>query len=335
MSVIYTGDWLFSRFFDTSISALHFVFIIILLAPLVALNNLLMSYLLAETKYLFASFNKVILISLLQIPMIYIAKLLFGALNFKVLFMMVFLSYLITVIVQYSLMRKGLSKQLRVVLSSYNLKSILKEKKWLSYNIKITLTNSAFVLTSFIDFALVEIFHRNENAVGHYAAILTLVTIIPCLTESFAPYLKTKVSDLYNKDHGELQHVINSILIVKVLCLGIASILLVSFSNLLLSHFGPSYLEVRVPFIIFCLSLFFTNMGNNAPVLLAYAGRENILLITNLIALVLLVALGPYAVIKHGILGITLLTSATGLLKALVNIIVVNRTVKIRSCFLF
>lgn len=178
-------------------------------------------------------------------------------------------------------------------------------KEWAIVSYRLIFNKIAFVLVCTIDLIIVEIFFHKESAVGHYAAMLTIVSLIWIPSENVYEFIKPKISHyLLEHNYKKLQAMIIRANQVMLSITGIIALFIMIFGKKILSTFGSSYVSVAIPLMILTLANFIGTWTKPAATLLAYSNHEKRLLTIVLFQLSLIIILCSLATYFFGIIGI-------------------------------
>ncbi|AHE65604.1 hypothetical protein Loa_00013 [Legionella oakridgensis ATCC 33761 = DSM 21215] len=217
------------------------------------------------------------------------------------------------------------------------LKTSLSQMDWLRTSSRLIANNIIFSVTCTIDLLAVEIFSSNESNVGLYAAILTIISflwLIPTnIYQGLKPNLALMLSDINKR--SELQSKLNRTNLVAFILIGIQGFLIIFFSREILLHFGPHYIAAQPALIILTLGVCFSCIARIAPVLLVYAGDEQIVLKWSIVELLLMFLLVIPATYYFDIIGTASATTVVLIIKPFVTILIARKTLNLRPISIF
>lgn len=208
----------------------------------------------------------------------------------------------------------------------------VKEAKWFLTSSKFIMNNILFMIINVADLMIIEILPIPEDNVGHYAAVLVITGSMWLVSVNLYQTIKPKVSSLLTSEKGKktLQVELNQINFVVFSILTVLCAAILYFAPNLLLHFGPTYIHAYHTLIILTIGTYVAALTRFSMVLLVYAGYEDVALKVNYIELASIILLTIPATYYYGIRGAAIATSFILILKSIIGVYLVRKSLGIR-----
>jgi|GEM_PF-3238896 len=307
--VIYIFD---PQFFQTSYVI---VFAFICLAPFWSIISLQGNILLSFKQYkAYFTCNVVSRPLWLMIILVILVRF-FGALDFKLVMVAYFVSYIITII--------GQSIWLKIQPNVVGLAAIWnaniskeKESMWRKYSLELFVNLELYNIQATVGVYLLAFFSNNKTAAGVYSVVSSIVNLFLLITAAMSsilsPLIATKISQ--SKGRQQLQSILNSINLVQ-LVLGVIIYLIIFFFtkevlNLFGSHYTTAVFILKIYAGIQLLSMF----NFNGLTILNYSGNAKTSMVLNGIMLVLILIFGSLGAYYFNTLGVMVAVGVSSVL---------------------
>ncbi len=208
--------------------------------------------------------------------------------------------------------------------------------KWLQTSSRLISNNIIFMMIGVLDLVMVNVFSKNTLNVGHYAAVLTITSIVALIPNNLYVGLKAKISSLSSSERGriELQKELDKVNPIVIVIIAVLGALIICFSKTLLSHFGPSYIIANCALITLTIGVCISSATRIAPMLLSYTGFEKELLVLTISELVIMLILVAPATYYFDITGAATATAFVMCIKPLATVYLVRNRLSLRSVLL-
>ena len=319
------------------IQKLHVIVYLLWLTPLAALVALFGTFFSCNRNYnlsyFLTNFAKYVFIVGFAIVGIYYLDL---SLNGLELAGMLLLSFFIMLTIELVGFKIYLPQSWRHSLKSSLKKTEGHDPQWLKTSANLITNNILFLLLSTLDLIIIEIVAPNEVAVGHYAAVLSVVAIIWAIPLSVNSYLAPNISHLIEtKQFNLLQSRIVMTNLVSYTILIILVVLLNVFSHTIFGWFGKSFSgRVDDVFLIISIGAALVSCARVCPTLLAYGGQEHLLKWLSIMELIIMVVLGFPLTYFYSIEGMASTFFVAVVVKTIVMVVLVKRRFPLKPCII-
>lgn len=307
------------------------------IAPVAAIVTLLSSFLLSSSEIFFPTLLSQVFKYCIEISLFVIVSVLFGLTLTHSLTIVstLFFSYIILGIIAIFFMDANITYALKNAWSKIRGSSVT-DNEWFISSSKMIANNIIYAIVCMLDLLIVEMFDPHEETVGYYAAALTISGIMWLAPTNLYQAVKPKVSSLITSSQGiiQLQSMLDSVNKVVIFLSGILGIIIISFSQSLLTMFGPDYEAARVPLIILVIGAFLRGCVRFTSVLLVYTGFEGLQLKVAFFELLILCLLGAPATHFFGIVGMAIVSSSVMIGGGLFAVIIARKNIKIRTALI-
>ena len=211
------------------------------------------------------------------------------------------------------------------------------DNAWLKVSSRLIANTMVFKILSVSDLIIVLLLVKSGLEVGHYAAVLMIISSIWLIPQNLYREVKPKISSLIETAHGraQLQEKLDRVNIVVFPVIFSLCIVIICFSKTFLSHFGPSYLSANPALIILTIGVSFSATLHIASVLLTYAGFERLILILNCVELLMMIVLVIPATYFFNITGTAAATAFVMCTKSIIAVYAVRKHLGLRPASLF
>jgi O-antigen/teichoic acid export membrane protein len=163
-----------------------------------------------------------------------------------------------------------------------------------------------------------------------YFSAAHITNVFAMISAGATAYATNHISRLFHIDaKDELQSILGSLAIIST-TLGIGAFLaIVLLGELVLSLYGPAYVEIYPALVVLALGASFTALAGPAPYLLLLTGHERvyprIIGAGILLKIALIALLGPW----YGVMGAAIAVSASNTITVIALVIACRRTTKL------
>jgi O-antigen/teichoic acid export membrane protein len=186
----------------------------------------------------------------------------------------------------------------------YSSKPRYHKKKWNSEAIKFFFVTASLQLFTSVDLFLFEYLSKSEAAVGVFASLFIIVAIINTTGTALQTVFSPQISKYFmNKDYGKLQSVVNIANVCLVISVAIISLLVIYFSNEILTLFGRSFLVGTRALLILTIGSAILACGRVAFMLLGYTDNQPFLIKTFLLGILVLIVGSVLLIPTYGLVG--------------------------------
>ena len=191
---------------------------------------------------------------------------------------------------------------------------------WVVVSVRMAANGLISLIIFSLDLIIVEIISPVENAVGLYAAALTISSFLIVIPQNLYSLLTVQVSEPLKTEQEKIKlenniRQLNKYSMLVTLLIGAGAYV---FSTKLLAHFGPIYLQAESVLHILIIGFIAIAYSQAATTMLTYAGYEKIMLNISIAALFTLLVLCPIMTYFYGILGTATATSFTLVCRAFI-----------------
>ena len=153
----------------------------------------------------------------------------------------------------------------------------------------------------------------SEESVGHFAAIVAITSIIYVIDTSIYNNILPQISELYRTKEKQitLMSLISKATLTSLAFACCATLIIVFFRKPLLSLFGPGYVAVSIPLIIYCIHCICVTFGSCMSSQMSYLGYQKITNKIEAFCCVLLIILGYILSYYYDLLGLTIAAAIT------------------------
>tara|TARA_R110000868_G_scaffold158036_3_gene385777 strand:- start:25533 stop:26852 length:1320 start_codon:yes stop_codon:yes gene_type:complete len=204
--------------------------------------------------------------------------------------------------------------------------------KWFKVAVRLIANNIIFLLMCTADLIIIEIISPREQAVGFYAAALTISSVLQIIPRGVYTVVKPYIADsLYDeKKLAILQKRFNHSNIVFFILTAVIMLSIIGFAKPLLATFGPAYTEAVTALIILSVGRFFSLMCQSSILIMAYGDHEKMMMSVSFIEFVLLVISASVMTYYFGITGTAIATACVMTLKSITYITFVKLKHKLK-----
>ena len=303
------------------IKTYHMAIYMLWIAPLASLLTLFESYLLCANHPILS--NILYKIRPLSYIFFFLLTIVFYdvTVNSRVMVLPLFLSFFCLLIIEIIIITRKIPVIFNGLVTSFMGKNNAPpHENWLPASLRLTANNLLFLVITTIDLLLVQFICPNKEAVGQYAVVLTIASVIFVVPQNLYANIKANVSQLIETSSGrlQLQNKIkqpNRYALMVILLVGSA---IFYYSNTLLGHFGPIYIQAKRPLLIATIGFMVAGFSQAATSIIAYSGYEKLLLQISIIECGLLLMLGIILTYFLGITGTAIASSAVMIFKSFV-----------------
>lgn len=315
----------------------HLAVYLLWITPLVALTILLASYLLCANHYYLAVFFEKTGKYLFLLLYFFVAVIFLDMnLNNTLIITAFFIVFFVLLSLEIIYIISKTPQRLMVGVQKFWASDLSRQKKWTAVSFRLILNKIAFILLCAIDLIIVEIFSRQEAAVGHYAAMLAIVSFIWVPSENVYEFIKPKINHyLLKRNYKKLQEMITRANQVMFLMAGLVTFIIIIFAKEILSTFGSSFMSVAFPLMILAIANFIGCSAKPAANLLAYSNEEKTLLNLVLLQLGLVIILCSLGTYFYGIIGIVFALLITMIINTFLLSTYVKKLLPIRALKIF
>lgn len=296
----------------------HYAVYAFWLAPFSAFYILLASYILSFKKSNTSMFFNKMATYLGLAIFLFVAIFFFEiSVHYFIILLFLFITFCLIIIVELIFIKRILAKEnIKVDLKTGNSSNKGESKTWLTDSINYTSVQVVFNLIFIIDLLIIEWIQPSEHSTGYYAAMLVIGNILWEAPRAITLFLAPRITPLIkNKDYKELQGLINKISLISIPTLLILLLLIIMFSNYLLSLFGKMYTSVQIPLIVLCFGYAFGAISlANARILMFLDSRK--ILYINISELIILIITGFILTYYFGLLGMSFSVLISSLIKS-------------------
>lgn len=207
------------------------------------------------------------------------------------------------------------------------------EKEWWRVSIKLIFNQLIFLIVTSLDLLLLKIIDPSKEAVGCYAAAMTVAGIIWITQQSIYQFISPQISSLIESSDGknQLQHLINRTQIINITLNLLLIFIIILLTDPILRFFGPDYLAAKDALWILLLSSLFAVLSTAGPKLLAYSGNENSLLKISIYQILVMLIAGPFLIYFYVMVGAALTALLTWLVRMVFSIYYVRKKLGIKA----
>lgn len=329
--------YLLHRYGIRHIGDYHLATYMFWLVPFAAISSLLCSFLLSMNHIILPTILNNIIRYLLQLVLFIAMILVTGQALTKIsIVSILFVSFLILSVLTFICIKSELLFMLYLGYKKVRKVSII-QKKWLGTSSRLIGNSIVFSIVTVLDLIIVEAITPNKSDVGHYAAVIMIIIIIGIFPGNVYQTLKPKISHLLSTKlgHVKLQHELDKINKISFSIMTTLTILIVCFSETLLSYFGPHYVTARPALIIMSICTLLSGYARIASVLLVYSGYEKLVLNYAIQQFSCMIILALPATYYWGITGTALATGFIMCANSVTTIFDVRKKLKLRSVLFF
>lgn len=207
------------------------------------------------------------------------------------------------------------------------------QQDWVTVSVRMAANGLLSFIIFSLDLIIVEIVSPVENAVGLYAAALTISSVLIIIPQNLYSLLTVKVSELPNTEEEKIKlenHIsqLNKYSMLVTLLVGVG---IYAFSKTLLLHFGTIYVQADSILHILIIGFVANAYSQAATTVITYAGYEKVMLIISIVVLVVLFAFCIIMTYFFGILGTAIATSLTLVGRAFICHVIAYRKTHIKT----
>lgn len=323
---------------DQSLDNYHMAIFMIGVTPASAFFHIYISVLFAHRDYYSAKLQKSIGILGIQFTLIAAFAVSFKSLTTAHLTLVILISYALMALITFFITHYKLDGKVSLKKIEQAPRSI-HEKEWLRTALYFFSNKTGDKLLGIIDLLLVEAFGNNPHITGYYTAILTIIgfmlIISKGINEYLGPLLTQLNEDMHDDDIKSIQKKLNR---TNYYLIGITltTFVVISLSmKTMLSHFGFQYQEHAQAAIVLLIGAAAVVIFSIQKTVMEATGKDKDMLKTNLLHIILIIILGPFAVIFYQLIGITTLMAVLAIIFALIKLEMAHRAFPKIKTFIF
>jgi len=204
---------------------------------------------------------------------------------------------------------------------------------WKTVSMRMAANGLISLIIFSLDLIMLELISPIEDSVGLYAAALTISTFLIVIPQNLYTVLSLQVHELCFTSEGRKKlekniMQLNRSSMIITLFFGVA---ILTYSETLLLHFGPSYLQAELILKILIFGFIVNAFGQAPTTVLSYGGYEKWMIRISMLELLLLLSLCGVLTYFFGIVGTATATSLTLIIKTLFSHYIVYRQANIRT----
>ncbi len=210
----------------------------------------------------------------------------------------------------------------------------LKVKKLLSYSLPMMISSSMIYIIFSVDILMLGIFETSEN-VGIYRIVTQIASLNTIFVIAFGTVIGPKISKLFSENKKEelRQTIANASKLIFFVTLPILVLILI-FSNEILSFFGANYLNGLNSLLLLSISQFLFALTGFVDLIMNMTNNQKafgkITIACAILNLLLNLALIP----KYGIFGAAMATSFSMVFTNLLAVIYIKKNLKVLSLYI-
>ncbi|MCW5588716.1 MAG: polysaccharide biosynthesis C-terminal domain-containing protein [Legionellales bacterium] len=312
---------------------LHIVLYLIWISPLLALVNLMGSYLLSTQNLYYSYFFKNIAIYLAYALGLGFAVYGFELLISSGLILVIFsIGLLLVIAIQFILFSMSLNSALKINYVNVLMNPPLYKPKWIKTSVQLIFNNMIYTVSATLDLLAVEIIHPSENAVGYYSAALALTAIV-WKTTDVLNFFKPKISTLVaEKSWQKLQADVQISTLIMLAAGAVFGLLIIVFAQGLLGNlFGAEYTAAKSTVMLLVIGNFINTWGKPARVLLSYSDNEQAVLRILLLGLILITVSSLILTHFYGMIGAAFATILTSVFTTVGSIKILRKHIPCKT----
>ncbi len=215
--------------------------------------------------------------------------------------------------------------------------SLNDKKIWIKTSMSLFIAGIIFNIGSYISLYMVEIVCPNEQYVGFYTAILSICTIFSLLPSCTSNYVLPYISKMFESKKAKifLQTRINAVNSFNFFVVLSIDFIIILYGKKILGTFGAIYQEAYIPLIIsiigFSIEAIFCLQGSS----LSYSGHEKLVVTVLAVKLIVMTILGFWLVYYFGIIGISIATTASSIVRTVIYLIYCTKNIPVKTCTFF
>lgn len=213
-------------------------------------------------------------------------------------------------------------------------KEPIKFKLFFLDSIPIFMSSAVFILLGWMDRIFLGVF-ESEDSLALFDVSAKVALIIGFSLEALNSILAPKVSELYyGKQTKELQRTIQFTAKTNSLISLLVFLILLLFSETILSVFGEAFKEGKTILIILAIGQLFNCLSGSVGVILQMTGNQKTYRLIMLYALILNLVLNLILIKPFGVIGVAIATSSSMIIWNLIGVILIRRKLSIYPFYL-
>lgn len=311
----------------------HLAVYTLFLVPLCALFYLISTYMISFGRSKLSSFLRICFLFLFMMFCFYLALdyLQLPVTNWLVIIILAISIFVVLVCEIFSI-RRQIGPLIIDVIKLKAANSLVIDPQWSKVSFKLIFTTVTYLCTMVIQLSMIEFFLESKYT-GIFSAIILIASILFYIP--MGAYLSIKkdiVSSMKTtKDKlvlvSQLKTINNIYLFISLLLV----FLIIFFGKIILSHFGPTYVQGYPELFIMSIAQFFYSASTSPTLFLAYCGEEKYILYLNVLMLICLAVLCAVLCYFIGFIGIAIGTLTIFLIKLVLCLHRVNKKFGIKA----
>ena len=276
----------------------HIAFLLLLMAPLVALSLLFSAYLVTIRQVILSTFlwnvGRIILLG----SSVLLTVTVFGlSLEEHTLLLIFACAYILLFIITAVVYNKMATIPITWALLFNHKQEHKDENHWRKTSYRIAFLNMIYNLVSYLDLFFLEIlsplfYHgANEHEVGLYAACQTILGLIWAISQNTYSNIKPKIFSVISTGNNitDLNQLIKKASLLSLFISIILFFVALLFGNTFLLHFGTDYSAAKLTLDILAFNAIVNSLSGCSGTILAYGGFEKLYLKLITITLIIFV----------------------------------------------
>lgn len=211
------------------------------------------------------------------------------------------------------------------------------KKVWTKTSLNLFMAAVMYNIGSYLPLYMVEIVCPNEQYVGFYTAILSICTILWLLPSCTSNYVVPYISKIFEskKNQNFLQTRINVVNLFNFLLVLSINLIVIVYGKKILGTFGPTYQEAYIPLVISTIGFSIDTIFYLQESSLTYSGYEKLVIIVLSVKFIVMIIPGFWLVYYFGIVGISIATMTSSIVRAIIYQIYCAKNIPVRTCTFF